>query len=66
MTALVVLWLYFAQPWSWGPIPMTPGWASVAVLDPEACAEALTRTIQPAVCASPGVELEPLAQTRRE
>jgi hypothetical protein len=21
MTTLVVLWLYFAHPWTWGPIP---------------------------------------------
>lgn len=39
---LFVLWLYFSTPWMWGPIPMTPGWASVAVFEEmETCVTAL-------------------------
>lgn len=39
---LFVLWLYFSSPWTWGPIPMSPGWASMAVFDDkETCATAL-------------------------
>ena len=25
---LLVLWIFFSQPWAIGPIPMTPGWFS--------------------------------------
>ncbi len=39
---LFVLWLYFSAPWTWGPVPMSPGWASVAVFqDQETCMTAL-------------------------
>lgn len=66
-TTLMVLWLYFAQPWSWGPLPMTAGWASVAVLDESACAEALTRAGSPAACLPAGSEDPwPLAQILRK
>lgn len=67
MTAtLMVLWLYFSQPWMWGPIPMTPGWAAVAVLDKEACLEAISRANSPAICLPPNAEdPELLAQTIR-
>ena len=57
----LVLWLYFATTWSWGTIPMSPGWASMAVLDPPACHEALERTKQIAVCLEPGKVPGPLA-----
>lgn len=39
---LFVLWLYYGRPWMWGPIPMSPGWASIAVFDDkETCVTAL-------------------------
>jgi hypothetical protein len=39
---LFVLWLYYGGSWMWGPIPMSPGWASMAVFyDKETCMTAL-------------------------
>ena len=61
MSTFVVLWLYFATPWAWHGMPMGPGWASVAVLDAEACGEAINRSRTQAVCAEPGVFLFPMA-----
>ena len=26
MIEFIILWVFFAQPWSLGPVPMTPGW----------------------------------------
>lgn len=65
MIPLMVLWLFFSTPWAWGPIPMTPGWAAVAVLNAEGCQEALERAVSPAVCLGPGQEPRPLAGVRR-
>lgn len=39
---MFVLWLHYSAPWMWGPIPMSPGWASVAVFkDVKTCITAL-------------------------
>lgn len=65
MTSFVVLWLFFSSPWVWHGLPMDPGWAAVAVLDPESCPEALTRVRQPAVCAPGEMALTPLAEIHR-
>lgn len=32
---LFVLWLYYGGAWMWGPVPMSPGWASIALFDDE-------------------------------
>lgn len=66
MNTLVVLWLYFASPWSWYGIPMSAVRASIAVLDAGACAEAQARSRTLAVCAAPDVTLHPLASLDRK
>ncbi|HAM57859.1 MAG TPA: hypothetical protein DCQ64_21575 [Candidatus Rokubacteria bacterium] len=67
MTTFFVLWLLYTAPWAFGPAPMTPGWAGVALLDEEACLAALERVRQPALCLPPGApEPEPLAKFRMD
>lgn len=57
METLFVLWLYFAAPWSFHGVPMTPGWASVAVLNAEVChlARLTAARGRPALCLRPRV-----------
>lgn len=63
---LFVLWFFFTPPWHFGPVPMTPGWFSAAVLDPVACVEATERASSPAICLPPGWMLDPVSQFLRE
>ena len=67
VSGIMVLWLFFAQPWSFGQIPMTPGWASMHVFwDEEACMEAVARATSPAICLPAGSEdPEPVTQIDR-
>ena len=54
-STIVVLWIYFSQPWHFGPIPMTPGWASAQVFfDREGCEAAVSNGHSPMVCLPPG------------
>lgn len=67
-TPLFVLWLFFPAPWAFHGLPMSPGWASVAVQDEAACQRALLNlaTARPARCVGAGAtDPEPLAQLRR-
>ena len=61
-TILVVLWLFMVQPFVVGGQLLSPGWFSVATLDPASCARALARAPGPAICATPSVQPEPLAR----
>ncbi len=63
---LLVLWLFFSNPWHFGPFPMTPGWFAAAVLDSEACGEAVDRASSPAVCLLPDSLPGPLSQILRD
>lgn len=67
-TTLFVLWLFFPTPWAFHGLPMSSGWASVAVLDEAACQRALLtlNNARPARCvrASAG-DPAPLAQLQR-
>jgi len=65
-TALFVLWLLYSTPWAIGPVPMTPGWAGVALLDQEACLVALERSPRTGACLPGGApEPGPLARVER-
>lgn len=64
---LVVLWVFFTTPWQFGHVPMTVGWASMAVFhDAESCENALENTARRAECRPAGAEEpRPLAEIIR-